>query len=318
VRRHLSALAVAVAAGAVAAMTAATPGAAGSIPGRPVVQTSAPRCGGHRHLTVGSKHWVCTFDDEFNAATHDARALDRTKWLPQRTANSAFTTGQGSNRACYLDSPRTISVSGGVLHLVARHVAAFDCTEGKRGFTTSYIAGEVTGYHLFSQEYGRFAVRAKLPQHFVKGLQETLWLWPDNDIRYGGRDLSGEIDFAEFYSEYPKLLIPYLHYGVNSLASNKAKNVNTVTADCSTNPHTYNTYVANWQPGTITLSENGHRCLTDHYEAIGLSSPAPFNQPFFIALTQALGVQTNAFDPDTTPLPASTRIDWVRVWKAAS
>jgi beta-glucanase (GH16 family) len=294
-----------------------SPGAASSATRRH--DPKAPTCGGHRQLTIGSKHWTCTFDDEFDASTHDAHALDRTKWLPQRTDNSAFTTGQGDNRACYVDSPKTISVSGGVLHLFARHVASFDCTEGKRGgFTTSYVAGEVTGYHLFSQEYGRFAVRAKLPQHFVKGLQETLWLWPDNDVEYGGDDLSGEIDFAEFYSEYPKLLIPYIHYGVNSLATNKANHINTVTADCASDPHTFHTYVANWQPGTISLSEDGHRCLTDHYEAAGLSSPAPFNQPFFIALTQAIGVQTNAFEPGRTPLPASTRIDWVRVWKAAS
>ena len=37
----------------------------------------------------------------------------------------------------------------------------------------------VTTKSKFSQEYGRFEVRAKLPQSIVKGLQETLWLYPD-------------------------------------------------------------------------------------------------------------------------------------------
>jgi hypothetical protein len=46
-----------------------------------------------------------------------------------------------------------------------------------------------------------------------------------------------------------------------------------------------------------------------------VSSPAPFDQPFFILLTQALGVGTNQFDPATTPLPATTSVDYVRVWK---
>ena len=39
------------------------------------------------------------------------------------------------------------------------------------------------------------------------------------------------------------------------------------------------------------------------------------DQPFIVSLTQALGVGTNAFDPSTTPLPATTQIDYVRVWK---
>ena len=41
----------------------------------------------------------------------------------------------------------------------------------------------------------------------------------------------------------------------------------------------------------------------------------PFDQPFFVALTQALGVDTNVFNPATTPLPATTQVDYVRVWK---
>ena len=41
---------------------------------------------------------------------------------------------------------------------------------------------------------------------------------------------------------------------------------------------------------------------------------APFDQPFIMSLTQALGIDSNAFDPNTTPLPATTQIDWVRVW----
>jgi hypothetical protein len=34
-----------------------------------------------------------------------------------------------------------------------------------------------------------------------------------------------------------------------------------------------------------------------------------------LALTQGLGIGTNALDPSITPLPATTQIDYVRVWK---
>ena len=51
---------------------------------------------------------------------------------------------------------------------------------------------------LFSQTYGRFEVRAQVPAPAIKGLQETFWLWPDNDTRYGSWPGSGEIDFDRF------------------------------------------------------------------------------------------------------------------------
>jgi hypothetical protein len=50
--------------------------------------------------------------------------------------------------------------------------------------------------------------------------------------------------------------------------------------------------------------------------AAPLSKPAPFDQPFIIALTQSLGVATTANQPDAaTPLPATMQVDYVRVWK---
>jgi hypothetical protein len=49
-----------------------------------------------------------------------------------------------------------------------------------------------------------------------------------------------------------------------------------------------------------------------------LTSPQPFDKPFFIALTQALGLYTNNYTPGVTQLPATTLVDYVRAWKAAS
>jgi hypothetical protein len=43
-------------------------------------------------------------------------------------------------------------------------------------------------------------------------------------------------------------------------------------------------------------------------------SPAPFNLPFFLNLTQAIGVGDNEVS-SRTPFPATLRVDWVRVWR---
>jgi hypothetical protein len=59
--------------------------------------------------------------------------------------------------------------------------------------------------------------------------------------------------------------------------------------------------------------------LVDHWNPSSPETqPEPFNQPFFINLTQALGIGTNNFIPGVTPLPATTEIQYVRVWQQHS
>jgi len=243
--------------------------------------------------------WNCTFDDEFNGTS-----LDTTKWVPQETAASGYLNGA---TACYVDNPDTISVSGGYLNLTARQVAPFTCQDGSNSFTTSYEAGMVSTEGLFDQTYGAFEVSAKLPPSVVEGLQETMWLYPQT-MTYGPWPDSGEIDFAEFYSEYPGLDVPYIHYAQSST------DVNATSYDCVINQDAFNTYGVDWTPTSITVLYNGTPCLVDTPS----TGSEPFDQPFFIALTQALGVGTNAFTPNVTELPATTQIDWVRAWAPAS
>jgi beta-glucanase (GH16 family) len=205
---------------------------------------------------------------------------------------------------CYVDNPSTISESGGYLNLSAVKVPTFTCVGN---YTSQYETGMVTTRSLFTQTYGAFEVNAKLPVSTAPGLQETFWLYPQN-LTYGKWPASGEIDFAEFYSQYPNLDVPYIHYNYSSSDPN-------VTAyNCTINPSQFNTYGVDWTPTSITVLDNGNVCLTDSW----LNGPAPFNQPFFIALTQALGLSGSNAVNANTPLPATTQIDWVRAWTPAS
>jgi beta-glucanase (GH16 family) len=275
----------------------------------------APACGGETVTAATGRPMTCTFDDEFSSATGDAKALDGTKWIPLQTSASGLVSGPTTAAACYVNSANNISVSSGLLNLTARKQAPFTCSDPYGNFSTSYTSGQVTSYTKFSQAYGQFEVRAKLPTTTAKGLQETFWLWPNDATKYGPRPASGEIDFAEFYSSWSGLDVPYLHYNYDASTASAATNTNLVTAyTCPINYGEFNTYSAMWTPGTISIRVNGTTCLTDNYKATGLTSPAPFDQPFFLVLTQALGIGTNAFDPATTPLPATTQVDYVRVW----
>ena len=271
---------------------------------------SSPTCGGETPSRPGGGVWTCTFDDEFDSTTGDAGSLNRGWWTPQLSATSGFITGQYPYYACYVDSPNNVSVSNGALHLtVRREPTPVNCG----GYPASYTSGMVSTDGHFSQTYGRFEVRAQLPQTTAAGLQETLWLWPNNDTLFGSWPASGEVDFSEFYSQYYYLDVPYIHYDYNWSYAPYADNV--VTNYCPINVSQYNTYAVVWEPGTMQISVNGTTCLTDNYYPDNVSSPAPFNQPFFIALTQGLGFGSNALNPSTTPLPATTNINYVRVWK---
>lgn len=273
-------------------------GAATSLP-----SNTAGNCGGTVMPKPGGGTWQCSFDDEFTGTT-----LNSANWVVQQTATSGFTTGQAPGIVCYLNSHNNVSVSGGYLNLTVRKESTPVNCGG--GYTSSYSGGMVSTYQLFTQTYGLFEVRAKLPATTVKGLQETLWLWPANDTKFGAWPASGEIDFAEFYSQYSTLDVPYIHYV-------PAKADPNVTAyNCTINPGQFNTYGLQWTSTSLTVLYNGKTCLVDQWDpAAPLVSPEPFNQPFFIALTQALGIGTNAFTPGTTPLPATTQVDWVRAWK---
>ena len=260
-------------------------------------QSPVPACQGTTPLGLPGR-WTCTFDDEFNGSS-----LNPDVWVPQETAASGYLNGAS---ACYVNSPDTISVSGGYLNLSVRQVAPFTCPDGNNSFTTSYEAGMVSTYGLFDQTYGAFEVSAKLPPAEIAGLQETFWLYPQN-LTYGAWPASGEIDFAEFYSDFPGLDVPYIHYAQSST------DPNATAYDCLINQDAFNTYGVEWTPTSITVLSNGQPCLVDTPSKGG----QPFDQPFFIALTQALGVGTDAFVPGTTPLPDTTEVDWVRAWTLA-
>jgi beta-glucanase (GH16 family) len=274
---------------------------------------TASNCGGEPTLVDDGITWTCTFDSEFTGSS-----LDLTKWMPMTTAASGYTSGDS---ACFEDSPANVSVGNGYLSLTAREEAApFLCQDPYGSFYTQYTSGYVTTYKLFSQTYGRFEVMAKVPAATAQGLQSSFWLYPESLDGYGPWPMSGEIDIAETYSDTPGVAIPYIHYLVDPLSISASTDTNTFTNDsCVIDPTKFNDYVLEWTPTSMTVTINGNVCLVDHWiPLVPQIAPQPFNQPFFINLTQALGIGLNQFDPSTTPLPATTEIKYVRVWQGQS
>ncbi|MCZ4498273.1 MAG: glycoside hydrolase family 16 protein [Marmoricola sp.] len=264
----------------------------------------APSCAGEPQIKADDTPWECTFDDEF-----DGQSLDRRYWVAQDSS----TTGTKTRFACAEDSPETIDVQDGTLRLsLVEHPDVRRCTRSK---SSTFAYGQVMHFQTFSQAYGKWEVRAKVPDLDVPGSQQSFWLWPKKNT-YGGWPASGEIDFAELYSSTPGIDKPFLHYLPGTTGA--TPNENLTHAACDINRGEYNTYGVEWEPRKISVMLNGKVCFTDEYSSITASfqgKNSPFDQPFYLSLNQAMGAIGNEYDPDLVPDRVTTLIDYVRIWK---
>ena len=259
-------------------------------------------CGYTLFRKADGQYWSCTFADNFSDTS-----VDPTKWMITETSDAS---GYHSGQECMVNRPGNVSISGGSLRLTVRKEAEpFLCNSPHGAYQTQYTGGTLTTHGRFAQAYGRCEFRAKFPDTKVAGVHSSLWMFPQAQ-KYGAWPASGEIDVAEFYSQYPDRAIPYVHYKQDGYDPTATNNY-CMIAD----PTAFHTYVVEWTTTKITVKYDGATCIEHVIDpAAPMAAPAPFDDPFNVVLTQALGVQSNAFDPDKTPLPATMQVDYVRAW----
>jgi beta-glucanase (GH16 family) len=268
--------------------------------------------------------WRLVWSDEF-----DGKDIDRTKW-DFDTGNgfynydaSTWIGGWGNGELQYYTrEPENAFVKDGMLHIRAVKESYLGC-----GYTSAKLkTRKKDGSSLFSQRYGRFEFRAKLPTG--KGVWPALWMLPQ-DEKYGGWPCSGEIDVLEARGQEPTKVLGTLHFGSRWPANAHASRDYVLPRGGTIAD--FHLYAVEWEPGEIRWFVDDHLYATQSFwwssgktdgnrgakpakEADLNPWPAPFDQPSYLVMNVAVGGQFLGNPDKTTTFPVEMLVDYVRVY----
>ena len=231
-------------------------------------------------------------------------SLDTSKWQPLLTATSGYTTGPSPSLVCYVDSPDTISESGGTLNLsVVQTATAQSCGAA----STSYEGGMVSRTSSSASSTATSRSGPTCPRRRSRACRRrcgsTRRTRPSTALGpTAARSTTPSSTRAIPTSTCRTCTTP-------GSADPDPNGTGRLRLAGDTTAGQFNTYALFWTPTTITTYFNGVPCVTDVYGSHVPSpdaAPEPFNQPFFLAFTSALGMTGNdSFEAGTTPLPAT-------------
>lgn len=225
--------------------------------------------------------WTLTFDDEFNTPR-----LDTDKWTATDWASTI-----NSERQDY--APDDVSVSQGALHLMSRKRA-----RGGR----EYTSGEVRSVGKFSQLYGRFEFRARLPK--TQGTWSAEYLIAEND-RW-----PPEIDVEEYLARMPNALHMTTHWADRE---GHHSSFHFERDDTDVDYTAWHIYAVEWEPGVVRWFIDGHLYATSDAGA----KPNISHVPMYLRINTAVGGWGGDLDAGCV-WPQLHDVDYVRVYRRTS
>jgi beta-glucanase (GH16 family) len=231
-----------------------------------------------------------TFDENFD--TLDVSAIGPgTRWIAHTPWAGDFGDAQFANPV--RDFPFTLQ--DGILRIEAR--------KGPDGKWQSGLLASVDAQNQgFSQQYGYFEMRAKLPAGL--GLWPAFWL--DSLVPPEFSDPSIEIDILEHHGHFPKLYesIVTVWSKTDPKQSRADRHVNSLPEGTSLYDE-FHTYGASVEPDWITI-------YRDREEIWRTKTPPEHHHKLMILLDLALG---SGWPIDQTPNPSYMYVDYVRAYE---
>jgi beta-glucanase (GH16 family) len=242
--------------------------------------------------------WVLKWSDEFNGP--DGSPPDESKWLAESGGG-----GWGNHELeLYTSRPRNARQEGG--HLVIE--ADKERLTGPDGVKRDYTSARLTSAGRFSQRYGRFEARIKLPSG--KGVWPAFWMLGDN-LSTAGWPACGEIDIMESIGSEPTTIRGSLHgpgySGANSLTAAYKLPAKELSDE-------FHIFALEWAPQEIRFYVDGTPYATSTPRDVPAGGRWVFDHPFFVILNLAVGGNMPGNPDDSTVFPQRMLVDYVRVY----
>ncbi len=241
--------------------------------------------------------WKLVWSDEFTAPK-----LDFSKWGIEVNAFG----GGNQELQLYTDRSENVRVENGQLVIETRKDRP-----NIQGTIRDYSSGRVRTKNRGDWKYGRFEVRAKLPEG--KGIWPAIWMLPTKES-YGTWAASGEIDIMELTGQEPNKVLGTLHYGAEW--PNNKHSGSSMTLAKGTFAEDFHTFTVEWEEKEIRWYVDGKLYQTQNqWTTKAAAFPAPFNQPFHLILNIAVGGNLPGAPNASTKFPQQMRIDYVRIYQ---
>jgi beta-glucanase (GH16 family) len=244
--------------------------------------------------------WRLVWSDEFDGPR--GSAVDSSKWSFDIGGN-----GWGNNELeTYTSRAANSHLEGG--RLVIRVLK--ETFTGPDKITRNYTSARLLTRDKFSQTYGRFESRIRIP--YGKGIWPAFWMLGDN-IDTAHWPNCGEIDIMENIGKEPSIVHGTFH-GPGYSGGNGVSAAYTLAGGQKFSDD-FHTFAVEWEPNVIRFYVDGRLYKMRTPADLPAGTSWVFDRPFFIILNVAVGGGWPGNPDTTTVFPQRMLVDYVRVYQ---
>jgi beta-glucanase (GH16 family) len=263
----------------------------------------APSCGGgavmEPPLPPPSSGWTLVWSDEFDGV--NGSTPNSSKWTYDLGGG-----GWGNQELeTYTNRAVNAQIQNGNLVITAQR----ETFTGSDGVTRDYTSARIKTQALFSQAYGRFEARIKIPRG--QGIWPAFWML-GSDFPTAGWPRCGEIDVMENIGREPGIVHGSLH-GPGSSATTSDLTSSFALPAGQNFADDFHVYAVEWEPDTVRFYVDATNYATFTRTQWPQSGQWVFDHPFFLILNVAVGGVWPGSPDSTTQFPQQMLVDYVRV-----
>lgn len=244
--------------------------------------------------------WTRVWSDEFDGP--NGSAVNSQRWTMETGGG-----GWGNNELqTYTNRTQNAYLEDGMLVIKAMR----ETFTGTDGIRREYTSARLKTQDKFTQTYGRFEARIKVP--FGQGIWPAFWML-GNNIPQAGWPRCGEIDVMEIIGREPSRVYGTIHGPGYSGAGGIGGNFTLPNGEQFKDG--FHLFAIEWQPREIRWFMDDKLFKTLTSKDLPAGADWVFNHPFFLLLNVAVGGNWPGNPDATTVFPQTMQVDYVRVYR---